>query len=128
MLLFIKRNIKALIGAFLGVAYVVILICIFLSIGCSSIQKDINPDKEVIKDLKQVIKSGVLNAVTGDSDDVIIKKSAALDAVNKSLLTIKSRAEPEKESSLDKIFNIGILFIIGIVLLIIYKALKFVGG
>ncbi|PKL19468.1 MAG: hypothetical protein CVV49_00065 [Spirochaetae bacterium HGW-Spirochaetae-5] len=125
---FIKRNIKALIGAFLGVAYVVILICIFLSIGCGTIQKDFSPDKEVIKDLKQVIKSGVLSVVPGDSDDVKFKKSAALDAVNKSLLTIKSRAEPEKESSLDKIFNIGVLIIIIIVLLFIYKVFKSVGG
>jgi hypothetical protein len=82
--------------------------------------------KEVIQDLRNIIDSGILNPVAGDSEKIITDKLKAAETINKSLLTHSAREEPEKKTVLDKIFNIGILIIIILGIVFVFKLFRLV--
>lgn len=102
--------------------------CMYSLIGCKSVQvSKVNKAK-----IESCLKSSVLKPVAGESlneltDKIRIQEILKADLVNEELYKNESRAGPVQESTLDKIFNIGVLFIIIIVLIIIYKVFRAVG-
>lgn len=111
-------------GAILLICYFVLLFCLCNSIGCTSAQK--SPGTDYNKDIIDVIDSGILKPVQGESESVQGNKLKALTILKGSLLTAQARAEPEKKTTLDKIFNIGILFIIILAIGMVYKVFRLI--